>query len=50
MNIVRQTNWKVWHWPWHNVLVDHDYGIALYSHFAGFGPFQFHWYSTSERC
>lgn len=31
-----------WSWPWWNKSYDDDYEI--WSHFAGVGPFQFHWY------
>lgn len=36
-------NWRVWHLPWHNVIYCSDDNI--WAHFAGIGPFQFHWYS-----
>lgn len=42
--MVTNHNWRVWHWPWHKVDFDSDYGF--YQHFGGFGPFQFHWYSN----
>lgn len=45
---VSNHNWRVWHWPWHHVIHDDDYGKRLYSHFAGFGPFQWSWYSWSR--
>lgn len=45
-----QVNWKVWHWPWHSSSVENlelgDYGPYYRSHYAGIGPFQFHWYSS----
>lgn len=44
-----QVNWRVWHWPWWHrnpeVIEFPHRLITYYSNFAGFGPFQFHWYS-----
>ncbi len=38
--------WKVWKWrPWHISELDTSYPTPFYSHFAGIGPLQFHWYS-----
>ena len=37
-----QYNWRVWQWPWHRKRFDADFEI--YAHFAGIGPFQFHWW------
>lgn len=42
--MTRQFNWKCWHWPWHRSYFDRDYKI--YAHFAGFGLFQYHWWSS----
>lgn len=36
-----------WHWPWHTSSLDDDYNI--YAHFAGFGPWQFHWWASSPK-
>jgi hypothetical protein len=41
--IMNSINWRLWHWPWHSKRYDEHYKI--YAHFAGFGPFQFHWWS-----
>lgn len=35
-----------WYWPWHVKTYEGICGWeSVYSHFAGIGPFQFHWYS-----
>jgi hypothetical protein len=41
--------WKVWRWnlPWHHSDLSTDYGI--YSHFAGLGPWQFHWWASGPK-
>lgn len=44
---MNQINWRVWYWPWHTSKKDDDFE-GVYSHFAGVGPFQFHWYSKSR--
>lgn len=41
-----QFNWKVWRLPWHRKRFDTDFEID--AHFAGIGPFQFHWWSRSH--
>lgn len=40
--LVWQFNMHAEHWWWHNKIYDTDY--ECWSHFAGIGPFQFHWY------
>lgn len=50
-----QVNWKSWRWPWHTAeLVSYYttwelYNFVYWSHFAGIGPFQFHWNSSQRR-
>jgi hypothetical protein len=42
-HVVYQTNLKNWAWFWWaKPELDTDYNV--WSHFAGFGPWQFHWY------
>lgn len=41
-----QFNVRHWYWPWHTSSYDMDFD--LYAHFAGIGPFQFHWWSKKS--
>lgn len=45
---VSNHNWRCWRWPWHTFTREVYGGFAYYSHFGGFGPFQWHWYSNNE--
>lgn len=42
-----QVYWKKWYrMPWYTKLHSSINGTNFNSHYAGIGPFQFHWYSS----